>query len=173
MVSLFGSGVLSVEQEGKGSSRPWCGGRTSHWQAVRGSVCDETPTADPKGSVMLLQKGHLQGGNAHDAGKLGWDSWESILPVPLAHLQGAQVLTDAWAARIFIHEPHPHSRCAGHPVLLVPAFCGFLWLSLSTSRTVESYNKKTTEAHPCNMHMKSLRPEVIKTPAQIPITNEQ
>jgi len=73
-------------------------------------VCDKTPIANSQDAEMFLQKGHLKGGDAHDAGKLGCDSWESILPVPLAHLQGAQVLTDAWTTHMFIREPHPHSR---------------------------------------------------------------
>lgn len=42
-------------------------------------VCDETLTIDPKEAMMFLQKSHLKGGDAHDAVKLGCDSWEAIL----------------------------------------------------------------------------------------------
>lgn len=88
----------------------------------------------------------LLGGQAGTPGKAF--SW---LQFHLAHLQGGQVLTDAWTAHMFICELCPGSRWAGSAIflfhLLFYPFCAFLLLSFSTWKNVEFKIRKTTGAH--------------------------
>lgn len=90
--------------------------------------------------VLVLAEGPPAGWGCARCWQARPDSWESLLlPVPLAHLQGGQVLSDAWTAHMFTREPHPHSRWAGNAILLVPLTAlSLLWVSIATTLLLEN-----------------------------------
>ena len=87
---------------------------------------------------MFLQKGHLQGGDVHAAGRPGQDSWESLLSFQF-HWLVFKVVRYSLMHGQLICPPANHIRTQDdlerqfslfHS--LPYPFCGFLLLSLST-----------------------------------------
>ena len=135
-------------------------------------------TPPPRGARMFLQEGYLQR-CVRDAGRPGWDSWAKLLSLPPSGLSPRWSGTQRCMDSSYVHPWTASALERSWECIAVSAHWSLSsWAPVAIVQHLENCqilerNKWQLKPTPCNMCIKSLKPGVVKIPAQVCATIEQ